>query len=292
MSYRIPLNQFVGYLQTKLTGNLISEIKSFNRTDEIYLINNYDNRLQLSSLLADKMLYNGRFYPINEFVIWKIEELPLWSLAINQIETVMLRKSTYDDDLESVMAELSSMLAKNGFHFSDDIVEFRIAETNSQLMMSLVFSFILILFILAVQFESIKHPLLIVSIVPISFSGAFLALWALGETINVIALTGIIILMGIVINDTILKIDAIHRNRMEGKALLKSVMLGSHSRLKAIILTTLSTIVASVPLLFGSEGIELRRPIAIVLVAGMMFSTYLTIQITPLLYFNFIKKEA
>lgn len=292
MSYRIPVNQFVNYLQTKLSGRSISEIKSFNRTDQVLFVDNFDNRLQLRSLLDSKMLFGGKYYPVGQFVDWKVAELPLWSLSINQIETVMLRKSTYDTDLEVVMSELRDMLQKNGFHFSADIVEYRISETNAQLGLSLVFSFILILFILAVQFESMKHPLLIVSIVPISFSGAFLALWALGESINVIALTGIVILMGIVINDTILKIDAIHRNRLAGKALLRSILAGSHSRLKAIILTTLSTVVASIPLLFGSDGIELRRPIAIVLIAGLVFSTYLTIQITPLLYYRFIKKES
>ncbi|MCB0279425.1 MAG: efflux RND transporter permease subunit [Calditrichaeota bacterium] len=291
MQYNLNVNNFVTYIQTKLYGQENGEMKSFNRTDKIVMTGNFDERTNLDDFLNSDYYFNNRFYKINQFLSWRIEDQPLWSFAVNQTETVMLRKSVYDKDSSEYMSNLKDKISAAGFNMNDDITAFRISETNTQLGLSLVFSLILILFILAVQFESMKHPLMVVAIVPISFGGAFLSLWILGETINVIALTGLVILMGIVINDTILKIDAIRRYRFEGNSLLKAILKGSHSRLKAIILTTLSTIVGSIPLLFGSEGVELRQPIAIVLVAGMAFSTYLTIQTIPLLYYTFIKNE-
>ena len=243
------------------------------------------------TVLNSKYFQGNRFYKASEFLSWKIEEQAEWSVSVNQSEIMMVRKSIYDDESSEFMENLSAEIERAGFSLTNDITAFRIEQTNTQLGLSLVFSLILILFILAVQFETIRHPLLIVSIVPMSFSGAFVALWITGESVNMIALTGLVILMGIVINDTILKVDAIRSQRLSGYALLRSVLKGSHSRLRAILLTTFSTIVASIPLLFGSEGIELRRPLAIVLIAGMAFSTYLTIQLVPLLYLKFIKKE-
>ena len=291
MTHNLNINRFVSFLETQLSGDDVGEIKSFNRTDKIILSGNYDERREFSSLLKSKYFQNGIFYKTSDFVSWRIEEQSEWTLAVNQSEVMMIRKSIYDDHADEFMEELKEKLGAEGFVFTNDITSFRISETNNQLAISLIFSLILILFILAVQFETLRHPILIVSIVPLSFSGAFLALWLLGESVNVIALTGLVILMGIVINDTILKIDAIRSQRKKGYHLLRSILKGSHSRLRAIILTTLSTVVASVPLLFGAEGIELRKPLAIVLIAGMLFSTYLTIQLVPVLYYRFIKND-
>jgi hydrophobic/amphiphilic exporter-1 (mainly G- bacteria), HAE1 family len=291
MNYNIPVNGFIQFIQSKLYGTDLGEIKTINRTDRILFTANPDQRIQLSSFLNSSYLFNKRFYRIKEFVDWKIEEEPLWAMNVNQNMTVMIRKSSYDENAKEIMGEIEEKLKSARFILTDDIISYRIKQTNEQLGISLLFSFILILFILAVQFESLRHPLLIVSIVPLSFTGAFIFLYLFNESINVISLTGMIILMGIVINDTILKIDAIQKYRMQGMSLLKSVLKGSHTRLNAIILTTLSTVVASIPLLFGSEGLELRRPIAIVLIAGMMISTYITIQIIPMLYLKFIPNE-
>jgi len=150
----------------------------------------------------------------------------------------------------------------------------------------LLFSVLLLFLILAAQFESIMLPIIILIELPIDILGALLFLKLFNADLNIMALIGMIIMAGIVINDSILKIDAIRNFEKSGKGLLYSIILGGRNRLMSIVLTTSTTILAVLPFLF-SEGMgnELQMPMTLVLVGGLLVGTPVSLFIIPLIYY-------
>ncbi len=143
----------------------------------------------------------------------------------------------------------------------------------------------LLYFILAIQFESLKPPLIVLLEVPIDLSAALLTLWIFGQSLNLMAMIGMIVMTGIIINDSILKIDTINRLRREGQPLEMALHQAGHRRLSPIVMTSVTTILAVMPFLWGSGlGNELQRPLAIALIGGMMVGTGISLYFIPLMY--------
>ncbi len=164
-------------------------------------------------------------------------------------------------------------------------------ELMKELALILMVSLALLYFILASQFESLTLPLIVLMEVPIDIFGAFLALKLDGETINLMSLIGIVVMSGIVINDSILKIDTINQLRRQGYPLLRAMAEAGHRRLKPILMTSLTTILALVPTLFmGGLGSDLQRPLALAVIGGMTFGTLISLYLVPLGYY-YLKRD-
>lgn len=145
----------------------------------------------------------------------------------------------------------------------------------------------LLYLILASQFESLVQPLVILSEVIIDIAASLLALMAMGISINVMSLIGLIVVTGIVVNDSILKIDTINRLRKEGTPLYESVLEASSRRIKAILMTSLTTILAVCPFLTrGSMGADLQYPMSIVIIVGMAVGTLVSLFVVPAIYYS------
>ncbi len=143
----------------------------------------------------------------------------------------------------------------------------------------------LVYMVMAAQFESLRHPLVILLTMPLGWVGAVTALWLTGITINVVALIGAVVLTGIVVNDGIIKIDTINRLRAAGTPLRDAVLEGSALRLRPILMTTVTTICALIPLALGfGAGAELQRPLAIAIIGGEFTGTLLTLIVLPVFY--------
>ena len=154
-------------------------------------------------------------------------------------------------------------------------------DTLQQLIMVLAVSLLLLYFILASQFESLVQPFIIMSEIVVDISGALLILWLCGATINLMSLIGLVVMSGIVINDSILKVDTFNRLRKEGYGVLRAVLTGGDRRLKPIVMTSLTTILAIVPFLFsGGMGNDLQRPLSLAIIGGMVFGTIVSIYLS------------
>ena len=162
-----------------------------------------------------------------------------------------------------------------------------------ELIIVLIISLLLLYFILAAQFESIVQPLIILSEVTVDIFGALFFLWAVGASINIMSLIGIIVMCGIIINDSILKIDTINRLRIdENRSLLRAIIQGGGMRIKPIIMTSLSTIFAILPFLFaGGMGADLQYPLSIALIGGMIIGTIVSLFIIPLFYYYIYRNK-
>lgn len=147
-------------------------------------------------------------------------------------------------------------------------------------------------FILCAQFESFVQPLIVLLEIPLDTAFALLTLWACGHTLNIMSAIGIIVTCGIVVNDSILKLDAINTLRSQGMPLLKAIHTGGSRRLRPILMTSLTTILAMVPLLFSNDmGSQLQRPLAIAMIGSMVVGTLVSVFIIPLIYWLIYKKD-
>ena len=165
-------------------------------------------------------------------------------------------------------------------------------ELINELIIVLLISLTLLYFILAAQFESVVQPLILLLEVPIDIAGALFLLWIFGGTLNLMAMIGIVVMSGIIINDSILKIDTINHLRKEGMPLLEAIREGGHRRLKPIIMTSITTILALVPVLWsGTMGSELQRPLALTVIGGMTLGTIVSLYFIPLCYYFLYRKR-
>jgi multidrug efflux pump subunit AcrB len=194
-------------------------------------------------------------------------------------------------DVERVMAAVSSLAKEEGVF---DVVYsgsyFANKELVKELLVILSVALLLLFFILAAQFESLVQPFIILSEVLVDILGAMLFLWVFGSGLNLMSLIGIVVMSGIIINDSILKVDTINRLRREGHSLLRAILTGGARRLKPIIMTSLTTILAIAPFLAGGDmGSDLQYPLSLALIGGMIVGTIVSVFFIPLLYYNIYK---
>ena len=147
---------------------------------------------------------------------------------------------------------------------------------------------VLVYIVMAAQFESFTYPGIIMTSLLFAFSGVFLILWITGHTLNMMSMIGAIMLIGIVVKNGIVLIDYITLNRERGMGIRTAVIDGGRSRLRPVVMTTLTTILGMVPMAVGSgEGAELWRPVGVAVIGGLTFSTILTLLFVPVLYCSF-----
>jgi len=149
----------------------------------------------------------------------------------------------------------------------------------------LVLAIFLVYLVMASQFESLIHPFVILLTIPLALIGAVWALWLTGTTVNVVAYIGLIMLAGIVVNQSIVLIDAVNQLRAEGMPKLEAIVEGGKIRLRPILITKLTTILGLLPMALGiGEGAEVRAPMAITVIGGVLLTTFLTLLVIPVVY--------
>jgi HAE1 family hydrophobic/amphiphilic exporter-1 len=164
--------------------------------------------------------------------------------------------------------------------------ELKRKESVSNLTFALLLSLILVFMVLAAQFESLIQPFIIMLTIPLAGVGTVLIFFLLGKTLNMMAYIGIIMLAGIAVNNAIILIDRINNLRAEGMKKKDAVVLAGSQRIRPILMTSLTTILALLPLTIGiGESASLRSPMALAVVGGMVSSTLLTLVVVPCVYF-------
>lgn len=163
----------------------------------------------------------------------------------------------------------------------------------NELVVILFISILLMYFILAAQFESFLQPLIVLLEIPIDVAASLLVLWICGHTLNLMSAIGIVVTCGIIINDSILKLDAINELRKEGVPLMEAIHEAGRRRLRPIIMTSLTTIFGMVPLLFTFDmGSELQKPLSIAMISAMLIGTVVSLFIIPLVYWFIYRRHA
>ena len=158
-------------------------------------------------------------------------------------------------------------------------------ESFQSLLFALALAIFLVYLVMASQFESLLHPFIILFTIPLALVGAILALFITGTTISVVVFIGLILLAGIVVNNAIVLIDLINQLRERGMDKYEAIIEGGKSRLRPILMTTLTTTLGLLPLAIGfGDGAELRAPMGITVIGGLLVSTLLTLVVIPVMY--------
>lgn len=158
-------------------------------------------------------------------------------------------------------------------------------ESMQSLRFALILSLILVYMVLASQFESLIHPFTIILTIPLAAVGTILLFFLTGKTFSIMAIIGIIILAGIAVNNSIILVDRINQLRMEGLAGKEAIVEAARQRIRPILMTSLTTILALIPLSFGfGESASLRSPLALAVIGGLITSTLLTLIVIPCVY--------
>lgn len=204
---------------------------------------------------------NGDYYPLNIDI-----DDDMVSHVEATVRDVVAQESEYTVDFA-------------GSHYSN-------RKMIGELAIVLAVSLLLLYFILAAQFESLVLPLVIMAEIVADLSGALFALIIAGSGINIMSLIGIVVMCGIIINDSILKVDTINRLRKE-YSLKRAIMLGGSRRLGSIVMTSLTTILAIAPFLVrGNMGADLQFPLSVALIGGMVLGTFVSLFFIPVLYYT------
>ncbi|MEG2492884.1 MAG: efflux RND transporter permease subunit, partial [Rikenellaceae bacterium] len=149
----------------------------------------------------------------------------------------------------------------------------------------LILIIILVYIVMATQFESFRMPFIILFSLPFAFTGVFLALYLTNTPLSIIALIGAIMLVGIVVKNGIVMVDFINLLRERGESLSQAVINAGRSRLRPVLMTTLTTILGMFPLAMSvGEGSETWQPMGIAVIGGLTFSTILTLVVVPIVY--------
>jgi HAE1 family hydrophobic/amphiphilic exporter-1 len=169
---------------------------------------------------------------------------------------------------------------------------FRITGQNEEMQRSLKSLYLaiflavcLVYIVLAIQFESLLHPFIIMFCVPYSLVGLALLMYLTGTSINVFSLIGMMMMFGIAVNDAIVMITTINLRRASGMERMEAVVEGARTRLRPIMITTLTTVLGMIPMALPvGEGAELRNPLAIAVIGGILSSTFFTLFAIPATY--------
>lgn len=169
-----------------------------------------------------------------------------------------------------------------------------IMEAMEQLMLMLVLALVFMFLIMVAQFQSLLSPFIIMFTIPLAFTGGLLGLYVSGSEVSVIAVIGFVMLSGIIVNNGIVLVDYINQLRAEGMEKKEAIMTAGRTRLRPVLMTALTTILAMSTMLFSHDmGADMSKPMAIVIVGGLTYGTLLTLYVVPCIYdiFNRDKKN-
>lgn len=295
--YNVNYDEVVRVLRTALKDNQVSTLRSYQQylpigiagremsvnrilaetlvetnADAVIRERNYIPLRELVRIVSDEDLKeitagrNGEYIPVN---FYNVENVPQ---AMDGVRRAVDKDSRWD-------------VSFGGSFFSNK-------KMMGELTVILLISVLLMYFILCAQFESFLQPLIVLAEIPMDIAFGLVLLWVTGHTMNLMSAIGIIVSCGIVVNDSILKLDSINELRKEGMPLLDAIHTAGHRRLRAIIMTTLTTVFAMVPLLFTSDlGSEMQRPLSVAMIGTMMIGLVISLFVIPLIYWFIYRKH-
>lgn len=280
------ISQVKGYLSGAAAGN-------FEKDGELKDVTIKLGDLTLNQL-RDLMITAGTIkVPLSELAAIKTVVSPGEITRRNQSRTTYIYASVnagapLDKVIRNAESTLKAIILPVDYKMEFTGEELKRKESMSNLTFALTLSLILVFMVLAAQFESIIQPFVIMLTIPLAGVGTILTFFLLGKTLNMMAYIGIIMLGGIAVNNAILLIDRINQLREHGMQKKDAIILAGRQRIRPILMTSLTTILALVPLTIGiGESASLRSPMALAVIGGMVSSTLLTLVVIPCVYWVF-----
>jgi hydrophobic/amphiphilic exporter-1 (mainly G- bacteria), HAE1 family len=283
--FNLQPSQVAEAIEHGMRGLLATEFVVFDR--KVPVVVRLPDRLRHDRATLDQLLVSG--VPIREVAAIDLGVGPAEIRREEQGRVVTVLADVRGGGLDRAIAQVDAMLAAVP---APTGLRVEVGGENEEMRRSfrdLAFAFGLALFlvymILAAQFESFVRPLTILTAVPLALIGAVLALGLAGQGLNTMSLIGVVILIGIVVNDAIVKVDFIVQALERGRGLRESIVEAGRVRLRPILMTTATTVLGLTPMALGvGRGADLRAPLAIAVIGGLIVATALTLIIVPVLF--------
>lgn len=277
-------------LKNQFMGEVATQLKEFEKKTDIRVLPDESYRDDLSDIIERTILINGEQMPLRNFVsVEKVKTLKEIR-RVDQQRTLFVTADITEDAPAGILTSVRDVMNKIDKP-SSYIIDFageqeEMSSSFHQLIYAFILSVILIYMILAAQFESFRYPLVIMFTVPMAVIGVIFTLWILGLSWNVMSLIGTVVLVGIVVNDAIVKVDFINQERRR-KNLMDAIFSAGEKRFRPIVMTTVTTVLGMLPMALGvGEGSELQKPLAMAVIGGISLSTFLTLFVIPILYYQ------
>ncbi len=278
------------FVRNRINGQTASKFREDG--DEYNIVVRYDEPFRQSlSDVENILIYNNMGHAIRLADVATIDEefAPPTIERENRQRMVSVQVSMYGLALGDASKIVTGVV--DGMEIPDDIyIEMGGSledqqEGFSSILMLLALIVILVYVVMATQFESFRMPFIIMFTLPFAFTGVFLALYLTGTPLSMIALIGAVMLVGIVVKNGIVMVDFINLMRERGLALNQAIVTAGKSRLRPVLMTSLTTILGMVPMSLAlGEGSETWQPMGIAVVGGLTFSTLLTLIVIPVVY--------
>lgn len=245
-----------------------------------------------SEALADMKLRSpaGSFVALKEIATIEVKEGPVSIRRSDQTAAVaFFVKYTATASLGSMSKQVDKVIADTALPASTDVAFSGDRELYDSaiddMIMALIVAILLVYFVMAAQFESFKYPFIIMFTVPLMVIGVAVAFLLTGTIISVTAVIGLLVLVGIVVNNGIVFVDYINQKKAQGVASYEAILITTQDRLRPVIMTAATTILGLLPLALGiGEGTEMNQPMGIVVIGGLLSATFFTLFIVPIIY--------
>ncbi|HHU76396.1 MAG TPA: efflux RND transporter permease subunit [Firmicutes bacterium] len=290
--YGLSAAQIASEVRTSIEGQVATRYRTGSEEIDVRVRLSDDGRrevteiagLQLSSPL-------GFMVPLGEVAEIEEQQAPSTISRSNQVRVVSINAQLDGTrDLATVIGDAEAIIAEKLILPPGYTLEFGgefelMSDAFGDLLLALLMAIALVYMIMAAQFESLLHPFVIMFSLPVTVIGVLVALFLTGVTFNVVTFIGVIMLAGIVVNNGIILVDYINQLRQRGMERDEAILMAGPTRLRPILMTALTTILAMVPLAFGrGEGAEMQASMSVAVVGGLTTSTFLTLLFVPVIY--------
>lgn len=289
--YGLNLSTAATYLRNRINGSTASYYREDGEEYDIKVMYAPEHRTSIEDI-ENILIYNAAGQGIRVRDLGKVVERvspPTIQRKDRQriitVQGVVNGELPMSEIIANVQPNLDALDLPNGVYIELSGSYEDQQESFADLGMLAVLIIILVYIVMAAQFESYAYPGIIMTSVPFAFTGIVLILWLTGTTLNIMSMIGAIMLIGIVVKNGIVLIDYIQLNRERGMSIRSAVVLGGKSRLRPIVMTSLTTILGMVPMAISAgEGAEMWKPMAIAVIGGLTFSTLVTLLFVPAMY--------
>ncbi len=290
LGYGLTTAQVSSAIRNRVDGLTATRLRQFG--DEYDVIVRYKESARNSITELQNIgisLPNGRIIRLGEIATVKEYWSPPNIERKRKERIVTVSVTPYKRPLNKIVAdiqkELDSIAIPSGVMVEISGAFQDMSESFMDIGLLMVISLILVYLVMASQFESLKMPVIIMLSIPFAFSGVAIALFVTGTSLSLIAAIGAIMLIGIVVKNAIVLVDFINLTRDRGVELYQAVLVSGRSRLRPVLMTSLTTILAMLPLAINpGEGSELWQPMGIAVIGGLVFSTIVTMVLVPVGY--------
>ena len=285
--YNVGIEAVNSQLQNLLLGTSAGEWETGGELKDITIRQPRLNISQLENVTIKSGTSDVRLYEIADITVSQSpEEISRRNqVRIGSVTAHIGKNVPLDQVVGRIEAALSGIAFPQNYRYTVTGEEQKRRDAFRNLKFALILSMILVYMVLASQFESLVHPFTIILSIPLAGVGVVAIFLLLGKSFDIMAYIGIIMLAGIAVNDSIILVDAITQLKREGLALRDAIIEAGQRRIRPILMTSLTTILALLPLTVGiGEGAALRSPMALAVIGGLITSTILTLVVIPCVY--------